>query len=66
MTLADGSVKQMRHIRIATVTIGGHGVHSVLAMVVPDGVAMLLGYNVLNQVSGKFAVNTAASTLEFN
>jgi predicted aspartyl protease len=66
VTLADGSVKKMRHIRIATVTIGGHSVYSVLAMVVPDGVPMLLGYNVLNQVTGKFAVNTAKSTLEFN
>ena len=64
--LADGSVKAMRHIRIATVTIGGHGVYGVTAMVVPDGVPMLLGYNVLNQVTGKFAINTAASTLEFN
>jgi predicted aspartyl protease len=66
VTLADGSVKSMRHIRIATVTIGGHSVYGVTAMVVPDGTMMLLGYNVLRQVSGKFAINTAKSTLDFD
>jgi predicted aspartyl protease len=65
VTLADGSVKQMSHIRIAIVTIGGHGVYGATAMVVPDGTMMLLGDNVLRQVSGKFAINTAKSTLDF-
>jgi predicted aspartyl protease len=66
VSLADGSVKSMRHIRISTVTIGGHSVYGVTAMVVPDGTMMLLGYNVLRQVSGKFAINTAKSTLDFD
>jgi clan AA aspartic protease (TIGR02281 family) len=66
VSLADGSVKSMRHIRITAVTIGGHSVHGVTAMVVPDGTMMLLGYNVLSQVSGKFAINTAQSTLDFD
>jgi hypothetical protein len=65
-TLADGTIKPMRNIRINNVTIGGHGVYSATAMVVPDGTMMLLGYNVLRQVSGKFAINTAKSTLDFD
>ena len=32
----------------------------------PDGTDMLLGFGVLNQVSGKFAANTNTSTLDFD
>lgn len=65
-TLADGSHKTVRAISINSVIIGGHGLYHVPAMVNPDGAIMLLGFAVLNQVSGKFAINTARSTLEFD
>jgi hypothetical protein len=32
----------------------------------PNGAEMLLGFKVLNMVSGKFAINTSASTLDFD
>ena len=41
-------------------------VYNVTAAVMPDRNMMLLGYNVLRQVSGKFAINIAKSTLEFD
>jgi clan AA aspartic protease (TIGR02281 family) len=65
-TLADGTHRTTRVISINTVVIGGHGLYNVPAMVNPDGAIMLLGFAVLNQVSGKFTVNTAKSTLEFD
>ena len=64
--LADGSQRTMPAIVIKTLTIGSHTIHNVTASVVPDGTMMLLGYNILNQVSGKFAINTAKSTLDFD
>ena len=64
--LADGSQRTMPAIVIKTLTIGSHTIHNVTASVVPDGTMMLLGYNILNQVSGKFAINTTKSTLDFD
>jgi predicted aspartyl protease len=66
VTLADGSVKRQRQIKISDVNIGGHAIHGAIAMVVPDGTMMLVGYNVLRQPTGKFAINTASSPLEFD
>jgi hypothetical protein len=65
-TLADGTHRKVRTISINTVTIGGHGISNVPAMVNPDGAIMLLGFAVLNKVSDRFAINTAKSTLDFD
>ena len=51
---------------ISSVTIGGHVVRNVRAGVVRDGADMLLGLGVLVQVSPKFAINVATSTLDFD
>ena len=40
-------------------------VRNVHAGVVPDGADMLLGLRVLAEVSPKFAINVATSTLDF-
>jgi predicted aspartyl protease len=47
-------------------TIGGHVLSNVPAAVAPNGAEMLLGFNVLNRVSGEFAINVANSTLDFD
>ena len=41
-------------------------VPNVHAGVVPDGSDMLLGLGVLAKVSGKFAINVANATLDFD
>jgi clan AA aspartic protease (TIGR02281 family) len=65
MTMADGSARQQQAIIINTMTIGGHVLHTVWATVSPNGADMLLGFSILNRVSGKFAINVANSTLDF-
>jgi gag-polyprotein putative aspartyl protease len=65
VSLADGSTKSMPHIRIATLKLGDHTVTDVEAMVVNDGTMMLVGYDVLRKPTGKFAINTTQSTLDF-
>jgi clan AA aspartic protease (TIGR02281 family) len=66
MYLADGSAQELAHIAIASVTIAGHELRNVEAAVTPDGADILLGLGVLNQVSTKFAIDTANSRLMFN
>jgi len=63
--LADGSSHENRTISIATITIGGHVLHDVLAGVDPDGAPLLLGFNVLQLISAKFSIDTAAGVLTF-
>jgi clan AA aspartic protease (TIGR02281 family) len=65
-TIADGSTHTEASIVINSVTIGGHVLSNVPAAVAPNGAEMLLGFNVLNRVSGKFAINVANSTLDFD
>jgi gag-polyprotein putative aspartyl protease len=65
-TIADGSTHTEASIVINSMTIGGHVLSNVPAAVVPNGAEMLLGFNVLNRVSGKFAINVANSTLDFD
>ena len=65
-TYADGRKDQVRVIRIKTVTIGGHEVHDVQASVVADGIDTLLGFDVLSKVTGKFGINVANATLDFD
>jgi clan AA aspartic protease (TIGR02281 family) len=64
-TLADGTTKRLPIINITTLKIGDHTVTDVKAAVMNDGTEMLVGYSVLNKVSGKFAINTTNSTLDF-
>ena len=64
-TLAGGVQKDFRGIDIGSVSVGGHVVRNVHAGVVPDGADMLLGLGVLAEVSPKFAINVATSTLDF-
>jgi clan AA aspartic protease (TIGR02281 family) len=66
VTLAGGVQKDFRSVDIDSVAVGGHVVRNVHAGVVPDGADMLLGLGVLAQVSPKFTVNVATSTLDFN
>jgi gag-polyprotein putative aspartyl protease len=63
---ADGSVHRHVTIIVNTMTIGGHVLHDIYAGVSPNGADMLLGFAVLNQVSGKFAINANTNTLDFN
>jgi clan AA aspartic protease (TIGR02281 family) len=62
---ADGSIKDEKAITINTVTIAGRQLHNVHANVVPDNTDMLLGFSILSQVSGKFAIDTTNSKLVF-
>jgi predicted aspartyl protease len=64
-TLAGGVQKDIRGIDIGSVSVGGHVVRNVHAGVVPDGADMLLGLRVLAEVSPKFTINVATSTLDF-
>jgi hypothetical protein len=64
--LAGGVKQEFRQVNISSVTVGGHVVTNVHARVVPDGADMLLGLGVLAKVSGKFAINVANSTLDFD
>jgi hypothetical protein len=66
MSLAGGVKQQFRQVDINSVTVGGHVVTNVHAGIVPDGSDMLLGLPVLAQVSNKFAINIASSTLDFD
>jgi clan AA aspartic protease (TIGR02281 family) len=63
-TLADGSTHTEASIVINSMTVGGHVLSDVPASVSPNGAEMLLGFNVLNRVSGKFAINVNP-TLDF-
>jgi clan AA aspartic protease (TIGR02281 family) len=65
VTLADGSIHASGNIYIKTVTIAGHELHNVIAGIVPDNADMLLGFSVLNQVSGRFVIDTTRSELTF-
>jgi predicted aspartyl protease len=64
-TLAGGVQKDFRGIDIGSVSFGGHVVRNVHASVVPDGADMLLGLGVLAEVSPRFSINVATSTLDF-
>jgi predicted aspartyl protease len=66
VTLAGGVQKDFRGIDIGSVTVGDHVVRNVHAGVVPDGADMLLGLGVLAQVSPKFTINVATSTLDIH
>ena len=66
VTLAGGVKQEFRQVNISSVTVGGHVVNNVHAGVTPDGSDMLLGLSVLAKVSGKFAINVANSTLDFD
>jgi hypothetical protein len=61
---ADGIARDAKYID-NTVTIAGHELHNIRAGIVPDNADMLLGFSVLNQVSSKFAIDTANSRLVF-
>ena len=50
---ADGSLHDLNHIVINSVTIAGHELRNIEAGVMPDGADILLGLGVLNQVSTK-------------
>ena len=63
--LADGSKHINKTLNIATVTIGGHVLHNVHAGIGPDGVPLLLGFTILQQISPKFSIDTAAGMLIF-
>jgi clan AA aspartic protease (TIGR02281 family) len=64
-TMADGSTHTNKTISIATVTIGGHVLHNVHAGIDPDGAPLLLGFTILQQISPKFSIDTAAGVLTF-
>jgi hypothetical protein len=55
-TLADGSVHPNKHILIGRITLAGHVLHDVMAGVGDERASLLLGFDVLSQVSGKFTV----------
>jgi hypothetical protein len=65
-TMADGSTRTQASIIINNMTVGGHVLRNVWAGVSPNGAEMLLGFKVLNMVSGKFAININSSTLDFD
>ena len=65
MVLAGGGKQEFRTLTISAVTVGGHVVRNVHAGVTPDGADMLLGLGVLAQLTPKFAINVANSTLDF-
>ena len=65
ITHADGRAVPGRSIIISVVTIGDHVLHDIRSSVEPDGSETLLGFRVLNMVSGKFAINTNTNTLDF-
>ena len=64
-TMADGSTNMSKTISVATVTIGGHGLHNVHAGISPDGAPLLLGFTILQQISPKFTIDTVAGVLTF-
>jgi clan AA aspartic protease (TIGR02281 family) len=64
VSLADGSVTQMRQLTIRNVTIGRHTVNNIVAGVVSDSSDMLLGFPVLNRV-GRFTIDTNSRRLIF-
>jgi clan AA aspartic protease (TIGR02281 family) len=66
VTLADNSTRSEREISVNTLTVGSRTIHNVHGEVAPDGSDMLLGITVLARLSRKFAINTAASTLDFD
>jgi clan AA aspartic protease (TIGR02281 family) len=65
-TLADGSVRPARHIVIHRVVIAGHVLTDVQAAVGDDQSSLLLGFNVLSQVTGRFTVDASNSRLLFD
>ena len=60
--LANGSEERQRGVRIVSLSIGGHLVRNVYAIVAPDDAEALLGFTVLNQV-GRFTIDTNAGVL---
>jgi clan AA aspartic protease (TIGR02281 family) len=64
VTLANGSVINVRVINIRTVTIGGHVLHNVLAGVSPEGAEALLSFSILNMI-GRFTIDTQSHQLIF-
>jgi gag-polyprotein putative aspartyl protease len=65
ITYADGRTAQGRSIVVNDFVIGGHTLHNVQFGVENDDVEQLLGFDTLSRVSGKFAINVANSTLDF-
>jgi clan AA aspartic protease (TIGR02281 family) len=64
-TLADGSTKTERVLRIHEARVGKHVVSNVLASVTDDESTMLLGFTLLNQI-GPFMINTRTRELVFD
>ena len=65
VTYADGHTAEGRSVVVNDFVIGGHILHNVRFGVEKDGTQPLLGFNTLSQVTGKFAINVASSTLDF-
>lgn len=65
VTLADGSTHPSRHILISTVRVGNHELHNIMAMVGGGNASLLLGFDVLSQISGRFSVDATNSRLLF-
>jgi hypothetical protein len=65
---AGGEVLERRAIIVHSVTVGGHTVHEVHAVVEPDTSQPLIGFRVLRLMaaSGKVAINFGNSSLDFN
>jgi gag-polyprotein putative aspartyl protease len=63
---ADGKSAQCRTIVVNSVNIGGHVVRNVRTVLEPDGSQPLLGFKVLQSITGRFTIDAANSTLEFN
>jgi predicted aspartyl protease len=61
-----GERDRQRTVFINTLTLGSHTVRNVHVSVTDENGIMLLGFDVLSQMSRKFAINTAASMLEFD
>ena len=64
-TLADGSKHINKTLNIETVSIGGHVLHNVHAGIGEEGGMLLLGFTVLQQISPKFSIDSAAGVLTF-
>jgi hypothetical protein len=62
---ADGRSAECRTIIVKAVTIGGHVVRGVRTVIEPDGAMPLIGFKVLNGISGKTTINTVTSMLDF-
>jgi hypothetical protein len=66
MVLADNSKRSLREISVNTLTVGTRTIQKVHGLVTPDGSGMLLGITVLARLAPRFAIDTVASTLDFD